>query len=102
MKIPENIKVGGHDIRVEFSDSAHIDALGEYVCARNLIRLKQETESTECNVAECLLHEIIECINAKNDLRMEHTAITVLSEVLFQVLRDNQLNFCKPDKGEKK
>lgn len=93
MKIPKYVKIGGHEIQVEFNDTAHIKDHGEFSGYHNLIRLEREDDAPEDNVAECLLHEIIECIKMKNDLTIEHTDLSVLSESLFQVLRDNKLNF---------
>lgn len=93
MKIPECLKVSGHEIRVEFSDTSHIRGQGEFNHYHNLIRLESEEDTPEDNLAESFLHEIIECIKAKNNLTIEHTDLSVLSESLFQVLRDNRLNF---------
>jgi len=44
------------------------------------------------------LHEIVEAIKVKNNLVIDHTHLTVLSEVLFQVLRDNELVFDNTEK----
>jgi len=40
-----------------------------------------------------LLHEIIETIKSLNNLDMDHKNLSVLSESLFQVIRDNKLDF---------
>lgn len=93
MRIPSYIKLGGHRISIEFADTAHIGGKGEYNSYHNLIRLERESDTPESNVSECLLHEIIEAIRIKNNLTIEHTDLTVLSESLFQVLKDNAINF---------
>ncbi len=98
MKIPNKIKLGGHIINVELVDMAHINGPGDYDNYHNLIRIEDELNAREDNVSECLLHEILEAIKAKNNLNIDHTELTVVSEVLFQVLRDNDLNFY--NKGE--
>lgn len=93
MNFPARIKVGGHDIRVELVDSSQIDGKGTYDNYHNLIRLAIEPDMPEDNITECFLHEIFEVIRVKNNLSIEHSHLTVLSECLFQVLRDNKLNF---------
>lgn len=40
-----------------------------------------------------LLHEILEAINYRLELGLEHSKLCILSEVLHQVLRDNKLSF---------
>ena len=90
---PKCLKVGGHQIRIEFNDTAHIGNRGEYNDYHNLIRLEKEDDSRRDNISECLLHEILECIKTKNNLTIEHTDLSVLSESLFQVLTDNELVF---------
>lgn len=40
-----------------------------------------------------LLHEIIEAINRENELELEHNAIMVISNQLYQVIKDNKLHF---------
>jgi len=96
MKIPNIIKVGGHKISVELTDTSRIGGAGSFNNYHNLIRLEKETDTPEDNVAETFLHEIIEAIKHKNNLGIEHTVLTVLSEALFQTIRDNDLDFRKP------
>jgi len=93
MIIPAEIKQGGHTIKIEYSDTAHINNPGDYNNYHNLIRLEKEVDTPENNIAEAFLHEILESIKAKNNLDIDHTHLTVLSESLFQVLRDNRLIF---------
>jgi len=95
MQIPEKIKLGGHIIKIEFADTAHIDDRGEFRNYHNLIRLEREQDTPEDNVAECFLHEIMEAIVRKNNLKIDHTHLTVLSEMLFAVIRENNLDFRK-------
>jgi len=42
---------------------------------------------------EALLHEIIECLNIKQEYKLEHRVIQGLGENLYQVLKDNKLYF---------
>lgn len=95
MKIPDQFKLMGHIIRVEQVSTKEIDGAGEYRDYYNLIRLRVE-DNPESSVAEAFLHEIFEVIKTKNNLDIDHTHLTILSECLFQVLRDNGLNFTEP------
>lgn len=93
MKIPDKIKIGGHEIEVMQQKVRVSPDQGAYNNYFNLIRLESDKDTPEDNIAECFLHEIIEVINKKNNLNLDHMALTVLSESLFQVLRDNKLIF---------
>jgi len=93
MNIPKQIKLSGHMINTEYVDTAHINNPGSFNNYHNLILLEKEADTPESNIAEAFLHEIVEAIKAKNNLSIDHTHLTVLSESLFQVLRDNRLNF---------
>jgi len=94
VQIPDKIKMGAHTINVEKVQAKEIDSAGEFNNYYNLIRLRID-DQPESSVAECFLHEIIEGVKAKNNLSIDHTHLTVLSENLFQILRDNQLVFGK-------
>ena len=94
MKIPKSLKVGGHKIAVEKVNTKDIESGGEYNYYYNLIRIRID-DCPESSISECFLHEIIECIKVRNQLNIDHTHLTVLSEGLFQVIRDNELNFSK-------
>jgi len=95
MLYPDEIKLGGHAIKVELVDTAHITGKGSFNNYHNLIRLEKEPDTPEDNVSECFLHEILEAIKYKNNLDLDHKDLTVISETLFQVLRDNKLDFAE-------
>jgi len=93
MTIPDEIKVGAHTIKIEQAKSKEIDGAGEFRPYYDIVRLRIDSECSESSTAECFLHEIIEVIKSKYGLEIDHTHLTVLSEVLFQVIRDNRLAF---------
>lgn len=99
MKIPERIKLGGHEIEIKIAKVKDAGGAGNFNGYYNLITLRNEADTPEDNVSECLLHEIMEAIKYKNNLEIDHTHLTVLCESLFQVIRDNNLTFLK--EGEK-
>jgi len=92
MAIPKEIKMGGHTLHIQIVDTSQLDNQGSYNDYHNLIRLQAETDVCPDNLAECLLHEILEAIKVKNNLEQDHTALTIISENLFQILQDNDLS----------
>ncbi len=89
----DKIKLGGHIIKVEYVSTKEIDNGGTYNNYHNIIRIEKEDDTPEDNVMEILLHEIIEAIKLKNNLTLDHTVLTVISESLFQVLTDNNIQW---------
>ena len=94
MEIPNKIKLGAHIIKIKKVKTSQINGPGEFSNYYNLIRLRSDYDVPKSIISECLLHEIIEAIKCKNNLEIDHTHLTVLSESLFQVLCDNKLVFC--------
>ena len=93
MDISEKIEIGGHNINIEFATSATINNPGEFNAYHQQIRLRKEEDTPEDAVAEALLHEIFEAIKHFNNLEIQHTDLTVLSEGLFAIIRNNHLQF---------
>lgn len=93
MFISEKLKVGGHRVGVSFHTSKSMDNEGDYNHYHRHIRLRKDPEISQDTIDEAFQHEIFECIDKLNNLQIGHTALTVLSEVFFQVVRDNNLDF---------
>ena len=92
MKIPKKLKILGHWFRVQLVETEIIPGLGgDFQGRYNLIRIAQN--QAESQRAEVFLHEIMELISVSLELGIEHPQISALSEGLFQVLRDNCLDF---------
>ena len=98
MKIPEKIKFGGHNIPIKLVMADEIKGSGEYDSWYEAIKVNRDG-TPEAKQAETLLHEIIEVINAKFNLEISHTALTGISEMLFSVLRNNDLDFSGKKEG---
>jgi len=92
MKIPDKIKIGGFDVDVKFKENIVIDCHhgGEYSPRKLTIYLDPALEKRH---GEILLHEIIEALCDAYDLDIEHHHIMVLGRGLYQVLKDNDLQF---------
>ena len=93
MKIPSIIKSGGHRIKTEEVLNKDIDSPGEYNNYYKVIRIRKDIGIPEDVIAETFLHELLEVIRVCNNLEINHTHLTVLSEGLFQIIRDNNLDF---------
>ena len=93
MKIPESVKIGGHNIPIRIENTVTLDDPGAYNTYHGIIRIRKEVDIREDIIAETFMHEIIETIKSLNNLGLNHTDLTVISEGLFQVIRDNGLDF---------
>lgn len=94
MNIPKKIKIGGHYLEVKIVAPKEIDNEGSYDRWHRNIRLRDRIINNEDSEAEAFQHEIFEAIKHLFGLEaIPHRDLTVLSEVYFSVLRDNQLNF---------
>jgi hypothetical protein len=103
MKIPKKLKIGGHTYSViypyhfkergDISGQHDLDVLEIRVDDRDGWSHNARPEST---VAETFLHEILhacDTISGHNVFKSNESAITGISQLLFQVLRDNKLRF---------
>lgn len=91
MHIPQYLKILGHIITVDQLQTKNAGNPGEYAPYHGHINIRVDEDIPKDTIVEALLHEIIEVINDKCDLQMQHGVLTVLSEVLFSVLQDNDL-----------
>jgi hypothetical protein len=90
MRIPNKIKVIGKNVKIKIKKKLDNETtLGQWTGTKKLIELKKDNS----DMNEVFLHEIIECIDERCDLNLEHYVISTLSEVLFQVIKDNKLDF---------
>ena len=104
MKIPETLIIGGHEIKVlvpyKFRDRS--DSTGQYDHGLKEIRLTDVdscgNQSAESGILVAFLHEILHAIDyiAGHRIFVDQVgerAMEGIAEGLFQVLRDNELNF---------
>ena len=95
MKIPNKIKILGQEITVELTHPRQIGIKGDYDEKYNLIRIRHDKD-IPLSQQECtLLHEIFEAIIDLTCIGIDHTTLSVVATVLYQVLRDNNLDFRK-------
>jgi hypothetical protein len=94
MQIPDKLRILGHEVIVDkrADDPIYMKA-GSYFGWYGRIVVNFDKDRPEDDIAETLLHEIIEIINDSLNLEMQHQIIQILAAVLFSVIRNNQLNF---------
>ena len=99
MNIPDKIKVGGHwiEVRKELHGRDMTDGMAQHHSWYDLIKIRMD-DTSESKQAECLLHEIFEDMNKRFELNLSHQSLTTLSEVLFQTIRDSDLDFRDPER----
>ena len=83
MRMPDIVKVGAHNIRIKRVSAEDVTGPGQYVDYFNLIKIRHDSDTPEDSEAEALLHEILEAVNRKNNLSLDHTVLSVISESLF-------------------
>jgi hypothetical protein len=94
MKIPKQVKVGGHILDVIITNDGDLvasDTIGTTVVAKNVIYLN--SNYPQSRLEEALLHEIIH--NCLFDLQEEQdeALVTRLGTMMYAVLEDNDY-FC--------
>lgn len=94
MKIPTQIKIGGHIFKVQEVDTREMNDTGEVNTWRQIIRINNEY-TPEDKRSEGLLHEILEVIKCYHNMSVDHSSLSTISELLFAVMRDNKLDFSK-------
>lgn len=95
MNIPKKLTIGGHEYDIEvLNGGTRFTKYGDHSAWDNQIRIN--TDGTPESVqAEALFHELIEAINNRNELDLKHNVICSLSEGLFAIIRNNNLDFRK-------
>ncbi|MCK9371003.1 hypothetical protein M0R04_13920 [Candidatus Dojkabacteria bacterium] len=90
MKIPDQLKIGGHIVKVELIDLGEsLD--GEFDSQKNRIALNSKLPPSQMEAS--LLHEILHACNAgfSGDDSVIHVLMESISQQLYQVLKDNDL-----------
>lgn len=98
MKIPNRIKVAGHLILIKKSKmfKASPGVLGLAYMPGNQIHLSNTFDGEslpEATKSEVFLHEIIHHISDKYYVGLREKQVGQLASGLFQVIRDNKLDF---------
>jgi hypothetical protein len=91
---PAKLKIMGHEYEVRVNNEPRLGMATVGTCCTNLLRIEIGQSEPESRQAEAFLHEIFEALNYHLSLGLDHDKqLFPLSEGLFQVLRDNGLDF---------
>lgn len=93
MRIPDNVKIMGHEYKVTLCREPMLGRGTAGSCCANLLKIDLDTLVPESRQAEALLHEIIEALKYHLELNIGHPDLSALSEGLFNVFRNNRLDF---------
>ena len=97
MKIPKTLKIGGKKIKISvvknIEKEENENAIGLWDIEKYKITLEKNDLTPPGKLEECFLHEIIEAINELYELKLSHYKITLIGELLYQILKDNKLVF---------
>jgi len=90
MKIPKTLKIGGHIVKIDYTQDLENDN-GNSDFSKNLISIcktlpQDQKEST-------LIHEILHFLNSTlgGENTLSHCLLDSLAEQIYQVLKDNNL-----------
>jgi hypothetical protein len=88
MKIPKQLKIGGHIVKVVYEDMEN--DLGKTVFSDNKLVLAKGIEKSQAEAA--FFHEILHFINPTLDsTALGHALLDSIAEQLYQVLSENKL-----------
>jgi len=91
--IPEKLKIFGHDYVVMMHDQ---DEVGNYHLGTHIHRSTEiliNRSQSKTQMESTLIHEIIEALNVYQELNLKHDQVVRLETGLYQVLKDNKLDF---------
>ena len=93
MTLPKQIKVGGLTVAIrEVHNLAHErERMAEY-CPWDC-EIRVDDDLTDCRKWASVIHELIECIVAVNEIQISHQDISIIANQLHQVLTDNSLTW---------
>jgi hypothetical protein len=97
MIIPKTINILGFEYEVRLHDICDKERDGGYFgyCDHHRLRITINNKAAPQQQEATLLHEILEAINQHNELNMPHNVIQTLETSLYQVLKENDIDFTK-------
>lgn len=85
MKIPHQLKIGGHRYKILLVDPEDIERdCGHQNRARNVIKIRRDLPQSQ--LEETLIHEVLHAING--DLKEE--TVDFLAMAIYALLKDNK------------
>ena len=92
MNIPDKIKILGHEYAV--IKEPHLYKKADFgTCCPNLLEIRIDSTFPESHQAHAFMHEVFEVIKWHINSDMSHELLSQLSEILFSIIRNNNLDF---------
>jgi len=89
IKIPKFIKIGGRQVPVKRLASSDCGGHGGSFSAwTGVIKIANDPDYPQDEIEVTLIHEILECLNARYEYNLSHPTIMSLAENLYQTLKD--------------
>ncbi len=89
MRIPKEIKIGGHKFKIVIKDMGN-GKMGECDFNKNTISLSKDLSDSQREVT--LFHEILHAVNSEWDNQFNgHVFLEAVSQQLYQVFVDNKM-----------
>lgn len=95
MKIPEKVKIGAHEYKIEFRDDLDDENMG--VCRPSKLKIFIDERLPQTQQEETFIHECLHAIVSElgrytyNQYDEEERDVQSLSHAIYQVLKDNNL-----------
>jgi hypothetical protein len=87
------VRILGQDVCVYY-DTGYLRRLSYKGCANNAYQeIHLDPSLPEQNQEETFIHEILEYITGCCDIELEHSVLSTLSSILYQVINDNSAVF---------
>jgi len=86
--LPQKLKVGGLEYTIELDPKLLEHGIVDFVAKTISLAMNDQDR-----IEQTLLHEILEIINCEYELALDHMKISILENVLYQVLKDNKIKF---------
>lgn len=97
--IPDKIKIAGHVVEIlhDYVFQDRNDIMGQAMADGCVIKLSSCKEGVNRITETCnnvnFIHECLHIVSNKFALHLSEDQILILSEVLYQVLKDNNIDF---------
>lgn len=83
------INILGHEYQLVPDEGMYFNTGNYGLHSYSKLKIEYDPDMKPSVWKEAILHELVEAINYWSDIKLDHHQITVLSALLFSILRDN-------------
>jgi len=99
-ELPASLNILGHDYSVTLRENMARDSDRMGQCSSNRLAIEIDPSLPAQNQESVLIHEILEAIDFLLELDLPHVMISQIGTALYQVLKDNNLQFNRKKGGK--